>query len=1012
MKKYRLVNNITGWAIFLITLIVFSITAAPSAGFGNTGELVSAAFKIQTGQPPGSPLYMLAGRIFSLFAAGPSGAAVAMNFLSALAGAFTVFFLYHTITILSGRIIFRNSEYNIANISVVAGSGAAGALTLAFSVSFWSVSTGPNTHVFAALLIAAVFWAILKWENTSHLPGAGRWIILIAFLAGLSAGINMSALVAIPAVVFVYYFKMFKPDVRGFIKAVLAGIAIFVSIRFIIIPLTPVLFAAFELFFVNVLRLPFLSGIIFFFILLSSTLAYGIYSTKRKGKPLAHNIMLFSTVILIGYSSVSLLLIRSGANPPLNHGNPDNIFTFMRYRTSANEARGPLIYGRWFNAPSAGLKEKGQGFVRDGGKYVSAGSRFETIYDRKHKTLFPRMHSADPSHTEAYLQWAKIDRDEYDKYAFSNEEGNPYVPSFRENLRFFLRYQLVHMYGRYFMWNFAGRQNDLPGSYGIQYGNWISGIGFIDEIRLGSRDLLPYKLKNNRGTGRYFFLPLLLGLTGFLFQLQKRRREWWSVFVLFITAGIGVVLYMNLAPVHDFEKDYLYLGSFYAFCIWTGLGVLTVFDNLPARYHGLKGSVISIILTLLFVPGLMALQNYDSHNHSGRYTARDMAYNHLVSCDPDAILFTRDSNSTFPLWYLQEVEGIRTDVRVVNIDYLKYDWYLDQLTRKVNQSPPLTLRIADKRYSGRNLDIIYLSDRLDHHVAASAVIDFILSNDERTKIDVAPWGKVDFAPSRKFMLPVDRDKAVISGAVPGERINEVLSSIEWETGRYYITKKELAILDILAGNGLNRPVFFARSVPEEEYSGLEPYLQLEGMVYRLVPLRSESGDVQVNTSVAYENLMEKYEWRGVNDPDVYQDLPARTVLSDARHVFAKVAERLVSEGKADSALALLDRCMEAIPAEAVHFDHSILSIALSYHRAGETDIALSMLYEKAWLLTDELEYYFTLGDKFRPLASEDIEKVLSTFSMLVETTEQTGNDELHEILKNNLASYKRLLTEN
>lgn len=1012
MKKYKLVKNIGGWLIFLVTLIVYSITAEPSAGSGKSAALISASSNLQIIQPPGSPLFLIIGRIFSLFATDTANIAFSINLMAVVAGAFTVMLLYHTITILSGRIIFKKGNYSSANIAVVAGSSATGALAFAFSTSFWSVATVANTYIIASLVTAVIIWSILKWESSSHLPGSGRWIILIAFLAGLSTGINTTALLAIPAVVFVYYFKMFKPSAGGFIIALFTGLAITAFIR-LVIPGVPLLFSFFELFFVNVLRLPFLSGIIFFFVLLSSLLVYGVYLGRHKGMPLFYNLILCTTVVLIGYSSVLLLPVRSNANPPLNFGNPDNIFSLIQYQGSKDDKHGPLFYGQSFNAPSAGLKEKRKGFMIEEGRYVQAGSRFETIYDSRHKTFFSRMHSTDPSHAEAYLKWAGLENDEDEAYTV--EDSSASVPNFRENLRFFFRYQIGHMYGRYFMWNFAGRQNDLPGKYGIQQGNWISGIDFLDEKRLGSRELLPYKLKDNPGTARYYLLPLLLGFTGFLYQLQKRRKEWWMVLVLFITAGLAVAFYMNLAPLQDAERDYLYLGSFYAFSIWIGLGVLTVFDNLPSRFHVLKAATISILLSLIFVPGLMALQNYDSHNHSGRYTVRDMAYNQLISCDPDAILFTFGSSGSYPLWYLQEVEGIRTDVRVVNIEYLKNNWYTGQLSRRINESQPLPVRISGSRYAGRNLDIVYLSDRFESNLEVAPAIDFILSDDERTKIEVPQFGKVDFAPTRRFRLPVDIQNAVISAAVPAERVDEIPPFIEWEPGKYYLTKQNLVLLDILANNNWERPVFFSESVPEEEYAGLEHYLQLEGMVYRFVPFRDDAEDNeggQVNTSVTYDNLMNRYEWRGTDDPSVYQDVRARNALTDARHLFARLAAKLTEEGKTDSALAVLDRCMETIPAEAVHFDHSILSIALSYHRAGEADKALSMLYEKAWLLTDELEYYFTLGDEFRTLASEDIEKVLSTFSMLVETTEQTGNDELHEILKNNLASYKRLLTEN
>ncbi len=961
MKKYKLVKHIAGWAVFLTTLAVYLFTLEPAISFHNSAELTAAASKLQVGLPPGSPFFLLSGRLFLMFAPGAENVAFSVNILSAVAGAFVVLFLYLTITRLAEKIIFSDNEPGPDKILVITGSGIAGALALAFSGSFWSVATEANTWVLSLFLTATILWAILKWEAAAERPGANRWIVLTAFLAGISTGVNLAALLVIPAAVFVVYFKKYNIKLKGFLIAAFVSIIIMAGIRYGVVFGVPFLLSLFELLFVNGLQLPFESGTIFFIILLSSLLIYGLYATAQKARPVFHTVLLCTTMVLIGYSSFSLVIIRSSANPPINHGNPDDIFSFIEYLRDGEKTSKTYTYAPSINLQSA-IGEMQSNYVRQSGRYI-------------------------------------------------NSTGNNLKPESTEpdtELGDHLSHKLGYIYGRYFMWNFAGRQNDLPGDYGIQRGNWISGIIPLDEKRLGLRDYLPYRLRKNKGEAKYYMLPLLIGLAGFLLHLQKRRREWFAILLLFLCSGIFFALTMSFTNLQEPEKDYLFLGSFYAFAVWIGLGVITIFDNLPKKFSGVKGAIISTMLALIFVPGLMAMENAGSNDRSGRYTARDMAYNYLKSCEPGAILFTAGEKHTFPLWYIQQVEGFRTDVRVVNLDYLNYNWYIRQMRQKVNESPPLTLSI--KNYQDGSLDFIYLADRIDRHIEASTIIEFVTSDDERTKTDVPLHGRVNFIPSSKFSLSVDKEKVIETGTVSSEKSGEIPDTIKWEARRGYMDKSGLVLIDILANNKWKRPLYFSKPLAESGRTGLDRYLQMEGTVYRLVPLKKDTENDytgHVNTNATFANLMDNYKWRGLDDPEVYHDKPSRDVISGARHIFARLAGELKREGKTDSALAVLDKSMETIPGNVVPYDDVVIDMALIYHHLGEKEKALAMIHEKAWILTDELEYYFRLNESFHPYAVKEIDRALSSFSKVVDAAKEIEDEELHEVLENNLATYER-----
>jgi hypothetical protein len=725
MKTFKKLNLITGWIIFAIASLVYLLTMEPTASFWDCGEFIATAFKQEVGHPPGAPLFMILGRLFTLFAGGNvTKIAVAMNSWSALASGFTILFLFWTITHLARKIVIRDEDYSTGKIISVLGAGAVGALAYAFSDTFWFSAVEAEVYATSSLFTAFVFWAILKWENVADEPHANRWLILIAFLMGLSIGVHLLNLLAIPAIVFVYYFKKYTPTLWGVIASLGISVAILGAIMYLIIPGLVAIGTQFELMFVNGFGLPYHSGLIFYFIALFAVLALLIYLSHKKGQVLWNTIIVGFTVIAIGYSSYAIIVIRSVANTPLNESQPNTAFDLLRYLNREQYGQTPLLYGTYFNSPPIKIIDGKPLYYQENGKYVKVKQR-DYEYDPAFKGFLPRMWSDRPEHIQEYMYWAGMR--ESDLYQVqTDEQGKPVrdrngevvydhnnpvkIPTFSQNLRYFIRYQVGFMYLRYFMWNFAGRQNDIQGSGELSKGNWISGINFIDEARLGPQDNITDYMKNNRARNKYFLLPLILGIAGIIFQYKKHNRDFWVVSLLFVLTGFAILVYLNQYPLQPRERDYAYAGSFYAFTIWIGLGVLWLIELISKNYKSVVVAGGVTAASALLVPGIMAAQNWDDHDRSGRYTARDFAYNYLNSCDNNAVLFTNGDNDTFPLWYIQEVEGVRTDVRVINLSYFTADWYIEQMSKQVYDSKPVKFGLTEKQYRQGTRDYAIFAD--------------------------------------------------------------------------------------------------------------------------------------------------------------------------------------------------------------------------------------------------------------------------------------------------------------
>jgi len=980
MKQFTILNNLLGWISFIVATTVYLLTIEPTSSLWDCGEFIATSYKLEVPHPPGAPFFMFLARFFSFFASDPSQAAKMINALSAVVSGLTIMFLFWTITHLARKIFTRENELSLPDLIAILGSGFVGAMAYTFSDSFWFSAVEGEVYATSSLFTAVVFWAILKWENIANEKHANRWIILIAYLMGLSIGVHLLNLLAIPAIILVYYFKKYKVTTKGIIYALILSLIILAVVIYGIIQGFFLVASYFELTFVNGFGLPYLSGIIFYLMLIFGLIAYGIYYTHKNKKVILNTIILSFTVIIIGYSSFSLIIIRSSANPPMDMNNPETVFELLPYLNREQYGDRPLLKGPYYNAPITGTKESRPTYRKADGRYKIIDHKVEYEYDERMLTIFPRMYSNDPSHVDAYESWVKINGK---PVRVNTRDGNTETitkPSFANNLAFFFKYQLGHMYFRYFMWNFAGRQNDIQGYGGIIHGNWLSGIKFIDEARLGPQDKLPTQLKEHNARNTYYMLPLLLGLVGLFYHSNRHKKDFFVVLLLFFMTGIAIVVYLNQKPQEPRERDYSYVGSFYAFAIWIALGVLSIYDFLKKKIPGILSAAISILVSFILVPGIMARENWDDHNRSGRYTARDLAYNYLNTCAPNAILFTNGDNDTFPLWYAQEVEGIRTDVRVINLMLFNTEWYIDQMKNKAYESDPVPITLPNDKYKDGTNNAIYLIERIKTKVDLKQVIEFISNDDPRTKFTPQPNISLDYIPTKNFSLKVDSAKVINNGTVKMKDAHLLVPNIEFRIGKNTMLKSEMMELDILATNGWERPIYFVTGGNEGALN-LEDYFQNEGYAYRLVPIRTAGRSFltygRIDTDILYDNLMNKFRYGRMNEPDVYLDYYNIRTLSviKLRNNFTRLANELLHEQKKDSAIMALDKCMELMPHEKVPYDIFVPPIAETYYDCDQKDKANDIITKHLDIINEDLVYYFSLKPELRQ--SVDYETRLS-----------------------------------
>ena len=1010
----RLFHPTAGFIVLTISLITYCLCLEPSVSWWDCGEFISSAYRLEVGHPPGAPLFMLLGRIFTLFAAEPGKVALMVNLLSAIASAFTVLFLYLTIVMLAEKLTSgqRNPGDEVPVSAIFAG--IIGSLVYAFSDTFWFSAVEGEVYELSSLFTAAVFWAILRWEMVADEPGSSRWILLIAFLMGLSIGVHLLNLLAIPAIVLLWYWrKNPQPSWKGSLLALSASLGILALIMYVLIPGVAILASWFELFFVNLFRLPYNSGLIVFVVLLVLILGWGIRETQLRNSVAWNTALLALAFMLTGYSSYTSILIRSKANPPMNQGKPDNVINLISYLNREQYGDRPLLTGPSYNAPVIRQKPGRAIYDRVDGRYKIVDRIYKPLYDKRFVTIFPRLWSKEPNHVQLYKEWARIKGKPIEVKDDQGKIRVEYCPTFSENLTFFFSYQLVHMYFRYFLWNFSGRQNDTESQGGIRNGNWISGIGFIDEARLGPQGSLPERDRNNKSRNRYYLLPLLLGFAGAFYQYKRSSKDFWVVLLLFLFTGIAIVLYLNQYPNQPRERDYSYAGSFYAFAIWVGLGISAIwglcFTGVHNRRFGTtkrsadtvrKGlQVIGAMAAVLALstPIIMAVQNWDDHNRSNRFIARDFAYNYLNSCAPNAILFTSGDNDTFPLWYAQEVEGVRPDVRVICLPYLAQDWYIDQLKRKAWLSDPVPFSLTPKQYGKGLRNYTPVIEQIKDTVDLFRLINFATSENESDRIPLEGGGSVNYIPTRQFRIGVDREKVLANGTVPAEDAHLIVPEISWKLNRTSLYKNDLMILDLIAHNNWNRPIYFTY-IGDENSLGLEHYFRPEGFTYRLVPIRQVDESVQsgsINTSILYERLMKTFRWGNISDPSVFIDSNTyrTTLILQLRRRFTDLAAALVAEGKTDQARLVADRITGLLPVANFRNDVSIPGLAEIYYQVGVPDKGNSLLRGYLTEMEQDLRYIISVEKEIGSVLSNEAEQnitLLGEISRLAEAYNQMG----------------------
>ena len=1028
MKKYKFYNRVFGWVAFAIAAVTYLLTIEPTASFWDCGEFISTAYKLDVGHPPGAPFFMLTGRMFANLAESPEAVARCINSMSALFSALTILFLFWSITHLARKIVFKDDENPTGGeIIAVIGAGLVGSLAYTFTDTFWFSAVEGEVYAYSSLFTAVVFWAILKWEEHADEPHAARWIVFIAYMIGLSIGVHLLNLLCIPALVLVYYYKKTETTTfKGWLLALLGSFVLIAIILYGIVPGFVNMAGWSDLLFVNVLGCPFNTGAIVYVVLMAAAIAWALWETyhgrsemrarlafclnillvgipfvgyrplvwillcalvalvvfrwKKLSVPLMNTATVALMVMLIGYASYGVTVVRSNANPPMDQNSPDNMFTLERYLNREQYGETPLFYGQTFVSQ---IKWKREGnncvpqYQKRGAvwnkaakaspdekdRYVISGYNERPVMSNELNMFFPRMYSSREDHVAAYKAWTNFKgrKVTYDK---CGTKETVMMPTMAENLRFFFSYQVNYMYWRYFMWNFSGRQNDIQGTmHEMHAGNWITGIKFIDRMLVGDMDSMPQQLKDNRGYNRYYMLPLLLGLIGLLWQAyqgKKGLQGFWITFFLFFMTGLAILLYLNQTPNQPRERDYAYAGSFYAFCIWIGMGVPALVA-LFRKFMNEKVAAVLVTVLCLGVPTLMACENWDDHDRSGRFTCRDFAYNYLVGCDENAIIFTNGDNDTFPLWYIQEVEGVRTDVRVCNMSYLQTDWYYSQMLRPYYDSEKFPVDWTEPMYRNGNRDVARIIPRRQDSISLQTAMTWLESDKDFTKKVPGYGEKVDYIPADRVYLEVDKEQVLANHYVDESYANRIVPNMQLSfKGKSYVGKHEIMLLKLIEEGEWARPLYFAITVDPSLMNTYQNYFIHEGLVYKIAPVKR-----CVDTEKMFDNMVNKFRWGNIQDPHVYMDENNLRMCRTQRQMFGTLVKALVNEGKWDKARQAIDRCFEVFPTELYPLNFvdgglaGVQEIIDGCYRMGDTERADQMFDECMEVCLSSLEWVFS-----------------------------------------------------
>lgn len=1006
MNQYRKYNNLLGWIVFAIAAIVFLLTLEPTASWWDPGEFISTTYKLQVGHPPGAPTMQMIGRVISLLAFGDtSKVALMINGMSGICSAFAVLFLFWSITRFARKIVIGEGEMTEGKMYTILAAGLVGALTFTFTDSFWFSAVEGEVYAMSAMFTSLVFWSILKWEEEADAAHSNRWLIFIMFMIGLAIGVHLLNLLTIPALGFIIYFRKFKTTRLGVILTLAISIAVLAFIMYIVIPWVPELAGKVELLFVNGFHLPFNSGMLFYFIALIGLIVFGLIFTKKKGKPLFNTMILCFAFLLIGYTSFIMLVIRSNAGTPINENAPKDMVGLVNYLNREQYGTWPLLYGQYYSAPIVSYGNGSPIYARDdkAGKYVVIDDLKGTVpvYDSRFTTFFPREWSSERRGSDKFFKdWGGKGK----PIEVVNEDGKTELlskPTFFENLKYFLNYQIGVMYFRYFMWNFAGRQNDVQGYGGPQDGNWISGIPILDKLMTGHPQThMPDSMKN-RGTNKYFMLPFILGLIGFFYQLKKEYKGAFVITLLFVMTGLAIVVYLNQKPFEPRERDYSYCGSTYAFAIWVGLGVIYLVDLAKKVLKKDKLSIILVtLICLILVPGIMAEQNWDDHDRSGKYSCRDYAANYLNSCKSQGLLFTNGDNDTFPLWYDQEVEGIRIDVRVVNIELASSTWYVDELFKKSYDSEPCPFGIPQEKYRPGFNDIVPFYDiGITGYIDLKDLVDFLKSDDPRTFLDLQNGDKMKFFPSRKVKLAVDKAECLKNGIVPEYLKDRMVDTIYWTIKTNQLYKNDVVLLDLVANNQWKRPLYFVSPSSVSHCFNVDSCCLVQGWVYQFMPVKATKDDYMssmggVDPLTSYDLLMNKFAWGNMNDPHVYVDPESLSEQAKPKTNMLRTAQALMNIGRYNESIKIEDKYFELFPDSKFPYDMYTMPFAENYFKLGENAKANKILDRIGRIYAQNLDYYFSIKGREKEYYTRDVEQALGVLKRINYIARENKQDKL------------------
>ena len=996
-ENFKKWNIILGWIVFAIALITYSLTLEPTVSAWDCGEYISTSVKLEVGHPPGAPLFQMLGAFFAMFTSNANEIAKMVNFMSALASAFTILCMFWTLTNLTKKLALKRGGISEGKYIAILGSSIVGSLAYTFSDSFWFSAVEGEVYAMSSFLMALLFWLGLKWESEIHTPRGHKWLILISFVVGLSFGVHILSLLVIPAIVLLYFFKTYKNiNAKTTAVATVVSVVVLMFVFKFLFPFTLKFFSISELFFINSIGMPYNSGSIIAAIILIALFYVGLNFTRKKNKVLMNTLILSVLFIMIGFSSWMMLPIRANANTTINENDPSSARELLAYYEREQYGDANVFYDTYYSNSYKRQQDEKRPYKDDKPKYEKRNGKYEIVntyknvvpnWSDKHKGVIPRM--VNPASEKMYKSIAGI------------PQNSTRRPTFKENIQFMMSFQFGYMYGRYFMWNFVGRQNDIQGNLDIFNGNWISGINAIDEARLGSQKKLPSQVLENKGRNTYYFLPLILGIIGLLYQVKWDKENFFTLLLFFAFTGFAIIFYTNPKPFEPRERDYAVVGSFYIFAIWIGFGVLALYEYLKNFANQKIVAIAVSIVSLLAVPTLMASQNWDDHDRSNRYTTHLNAQAYLESCDENAIMFTIGDNDTFPLWYMQEVEGIRTDIKLVNTSLFATDWYIDQMKRATYDAAPIPSQLQHDQYKYGTLDVAYSLEHprfKDSVMTIKNLLRWIASDSDVTYVDTENNTKEKFYPTNRIRIPVNKQKVLENGIVALKDADKIAPYIDITIDDRALFKNRILMLDILANNNWERPIYFTGGAnADEEYIWLKDYLQLDGLAYKLVPIKTpiEGKSMfdmgRIDTDKMYANI-QKWDWRNINDGKIYLDEQTKRNSISMRNNLFRLSEAFSNKGDLLKALEILDLSLEKMPIK--DFDHYSLSLGYpeAYYRLGDSKKARETSKVLLTIFKEKLIWLSTFSMDNTALIFDEIDTTLYMYKNVISQAEASDVD--------------------